>query len=101
MVKCVFDFEKALKIVEQNEELIWMAERQTPCRDPEAWHFICPLCPRKCIIHVCESGDEPMPVIELMCPNNPNWLICVPIEEFDPKNVNPCKYCTDNTFCQD
>jgi len=101
MAKCKFDFEKALEIVRQNENLIWRAEKSTPCRDPEAWHFICPLCNKKCIIHVCESHDEPMPMVELMCPKNPDWLICVSIEEFNPEDVNPCKYCPDPLFCED
>ena len=97
----LFDFEKALEIVKQDENLIWKAERATTCRDPEAWHFICPLCEKKCIIHVCESGDEPMPMVELMCPKNPDWLICVSIEEFNPEDVNPCEHCPEPVFCRD
>ena len=42
-----------------------------------------------------------MPMVELMCPKNPDWLICVSIEEFNPEDVNPCEHCPEPVFCRD
>jgi len=86
------------------EEEIYKTEKITACRDPEAWHFRCTLCPLNCIIHVCESDDnvelKDKITIELVCPKSSTYLVSCEPDNFYPENFDPEKTpCECCDFC--